>query len=417
MANFENIAINRLTHGNIELISELSLEYFSGKYQKIVKLILEHYDSTSTLPDVATLKATIESRAPVAVRGGFTALVDASDSINSDITNDTLVSSLREQHILRSVDGQIEDLLEAQRSKDAGKVKSILSGLLEDLSVQNVSISEFTDAIEQDDHFSISPSGLGGEFDELIGGGFSGLTVITAKSGGGKSILLQQSAIEAFKAGKNVLYLSLELSGKVLGNRVKSYLSKVPFGTINTGKTSPAEDKIIKDTMDKTFKGKKNVWRVTTSPVDTDELLNIIKVEKQLHDIDVVIIDYLALISPSKYDRGESWVTISNLVKKLHKYTMQENVVIVTAAQINEVKKAKDAVEPEITTRGSKEIEFSATQMYYLDKLDNEASSENDEEVHLALYQIKNRIAKRVHSMLIGNFSTMQVSDTGIRIN
>ena len=416
MASFESIAINRLVRGNVELIPELSLDYFSGKAQKIVKLILEHYDTTTRLPDKDTLKATIESRAPVSVRGGFVAMVDAAASIESDISDDSLVTSLREQHILRNVDKQIEELLEAQRNKDAQKVKGVLSSLLENLSIQNVSISEFTDAIEEDDHFTVTPSGLGEEFDELIGGGFSGLTVITAKSGGGKSILLQQSAVEAFKSGKNVLYLSLELSGKVLGNRVKSYISGVPFGKINSGTMTESERTLVTKTMEETFKGKKNTWRVTTSPVDTDELLNIIKVEKQLHDIDVVIIDYLALVSPSKYDRGEGWVTISNLVKKLHKYTMQENIVIVTAAQVNEVKKAKDGVEPEITTRGSKEIEFSATQMYFLDKLEGDAGEDADVS-QLALYQIKNRLAKKVHSIVEGDFSTMKVRDTGFRLN
>ena len=153
---------------------------------------------------------------------------------------------------------------------------------------------------------------------------------------------------------------------------------------------------------------------MTSSPVDTDELLNIIKVEKQLHEIDIVVIDYLALVSPSKYDRGEGWVTISNLVKKLHKYTMQENVVIVTASQVNEVKKAKDGVEPEITTRGSNEIEFSATQMYYMEKVEN---SDDLDTIPLQLFQIKNRLAKKVHSVVDGDFGTMKVTDNGIRLN
>ena len=416
MVSFESIALNKLMRGDVELIPEISIDYFSGKHQKIFKLMLEYYSDHSKLPDVTTLKATIESRAPVAVRGGFAAMVDAAYLTDSSMENDALVSSLRDAHILRNVDSQIEELLEAQRSKDAPKVKALLAGLLEDLSIQNVSIDEFRDAIEVDDHFTVAPSGLGVEFDELIGGGFSGLTVITAKSGGGKSILLQQSAIESFKSGLNVLYLSLELSGKVLGNRVKSYISGVPFGTINTGKTSEAEKKLIKDSMDEVFEGKKNTWRMTTSPVDTDELLNIIKVEKQLHDINVVVIDYLALVSPSKYDRGEGWITISNLVKKLHRYTMQENVVIVTASQVNEVKKAKDGVEPEITTRGSKEIEFSATQMYYLENSEV-GGTDDGSESQLTLYQLKNRLAKKVHSIITGDFSIMKVTDTGFRIN
>lgn len=413
MVSFEYIAINKLLQGNVELIPELSIPYFSGKTQKLFTLVLEYYSENSSLPNAEILKATINTRAPVAVRSGFLAIVDAISQTDTSISDEILVSSLKETFVLRNVDNKIEELLDAQREKDASKVKSLLSGLLESLSVQNVKIGDFVDEIDKDDHFTVTPSGLGAEYDELIGGGFSGVTVVTAKSGHGKSILLQQCAIESFLAGKNILYLSLELSGKVLGNRVKSYLSGIPFGTINANKLTSDETKLIQQVMEKTFKDKKNKWRVSTSPVDTDELLNIIKVEKQLHDIDVVIIDYLALVSPSKYDRGEGWVTMANLVKRLHKYTMQENVVIVTASQINEVKKAKDGLEPEISTRGSKEIEFSATQMYYMEKL----ASEDPESAQMQLFQIKNRLAKKTHSIVNGEFSTMKVTDTGVRIN
>lgn len=415
MASFEYMAINKLLKGEVELISELALPYFTDKTQKIYKIILEYYSENSKLPSAETLKATIETRAPVAVRGGFMAMVDAICKTDDTTSSDVVVSSLKEGFVLRSVDNQIEELLDAQRNKDAGKVKGILSGLLENLSVQSVKIGDFVDAMEEDDHFTVTPTGLGEEFDELIGGGYSGVSVITAKSGHGKSILLQQAGIESFLAGKNVLYLSLELSGKVLGNRVKSYLTGIPFGTINSGKTTPSEDKLIKETLEKTFSGRKNKWRVSTSPVDTDELLNIIKVEKQLHDIDVVIIDYLALVSPSKYDRGESWATMANLVKRLHKYTMSDDVVIVTASQVNDVKKGGDGVEPTITTRGSKEIEFSATQLFYIEKV--EEGQETDGESPMALYQIKNRLAKKVHSVVNGNFGCMKVADTGVRLN
>ena len=414
MASFELQALHKLLTGDAELIPDLDKTYFSGNHQKIYNLILEYYTEHHQLPSADALKGIINVRAPVAVRGGFAALVDA--TLKADITtpNEIVVSSLKEAHILRAVDKQMEELIDAQRAKDANKVKGILSSLLEDLSIKNVRIGDFREAIEEDDHFSTVPSGIGEAYDEIIGGGYSGLTVVTAKSGHGKSILLQQCAIEAYKSGRNVLYMSLELSNMVLGNRVKSYVSGVPFGTINSKKMSPEEKKLVDKSMDEVFhKDNKHVWRTTDSPVDTDELLNIIQVEKQLHDIDLVVIDYLALVSPSKYDRGEGWVTVSNLVKRLHKYTKEAGIVIVTASQINEVKKAKDGVEPEITTRGSKEIEFSATQMFYLEKVE----SEDPDVTPMTLFTIKNRLAKKVHSIMDGNFATMQVNDTGVRLN
>jgi replicative DNA helicase len=414
MSNFETIAISKLLHGDVELIPDISLAYFSGHNQALYKRVLEYYSENHELPTANILKGIIGVRAPTHLRGGLMALVDAAEKADTAVSNEVLTNSLKDAFILRGVDQQMDELIEAQRSTDAVKVKGILSALLEDISIQNVKIGDFIDEIENDDHFTVVPSGLGKDFDELIGGGYSGLTVVTAKSGHGKSILLQQCAVESYKAGLNVLYLSLELSPKVLGNRIKSYISGISFGAINSGKITDDELKTVNEEMRKVFHpDRDNIWRVTASPVDTDELLNIIKVEKQLHNINVVVIDYLALISPSKYDRGEGWVTISNLVKKLHKYTMQENIVIVTASQVNEVKKAKDGVEPEITTRGSKEIEFSATQMYYIEKENPEDAADSA----MRYYQIKNRLAKKVHSIVEGDFATMRVIDSNIRLN
>lgn len=413
MASFENIALNKLLQGQVDLLPDLSLDYFSGMSNKVYRIILDYYSEHNRLPTTDMLKATINSVAPVAKRGVYVAMVDSITSTDTaSVDNTELVKALADGFTLRNVDDKMEELLDAQRNKDANKVKGILSNLLEDLSIQRVSIGNFQDEIEKDDHFTVVPSGLGEAFDQEIGGGYAGVTLITAKSGGGKSILLQQCAIESFIAGKNVLYLSLELSPKVLGNRVKAYLTGLSFTDINAGKLTPEQKTLVDTRMAEVFNGKTNKWRVSSSPVDTDELLNIIKVEKQLHDIDLVVIDYLSLVSPSKYDRGEGWVTLSNLVKRLHKYTMSENLVIVTAGQINEVKKGKDNMEPEITTRGSKELEFSSTQFYYLE------AHESQDPAHtpMTLFQKKNRIAKKTHRIVEGSFSTMQVKDTGINL-
>jgi len=414
MASFETTALSKLLHGEVELIADIHKQYFSGNNQKLYTLIIEYYGENLALPSADALKSLINVRAPVTVRGGFSALVDAAMKADISTSSDIVIKSLKEAFVLRNVDIQMEELIGAQRNKDAQKVKGILSGLLEDISIQKVKISSFIDAIEEDDHFAVTPSGLGEEYDELLGGGFSGLTIVTAGSGGGKSILLGQCAVESYKEGKNVLYLSLELSNKVLGNRTKSYTSGVNFGKINTNKTTEEEKQLIEDAMGDVFKETNtNVWRTTDNPIDVDELLNIIKVEHQLYNIDVVVIDYLALVSPAKSDRGESYTATMMLVRALHTMTKELGIVIVTASQVNEVSKAKDGMIPVIKTRGSQELEFSATQLLYIDRTE----SDDPDTQPLSVYMIKNRLAAPVHAVLEGDFRVMKMVDTGIRLN
>jgi len=411
--SFENIAINKLLNNEVELIPDIGKKQFSGRNVKLYELIVGFYSSHSKLPNADELKAVINDKAPTNVRGPFCAMVDNITTTDINTSNDIVIKALNEAMVLRNVDTEIEKLLEYQRNKDAEGVKGILSNLLEDISVNNVSIDDFTDAMNQEDNTKIVPSGLGEEHDELIGGGYTGVTLIGAASGAGKSIALQQCSLECFKAGLNVLFVSLELSGKVAGNRAKAYLSGVNFSKINSGKLTEEEGVLVQTKLDEAFKGKDNVYRFTSNQVDATELINVIKVEKQVHDIDVVVIDYLGLVSPAKNDRGESWASLANMVKQLHRMTISEGIVIVTATQINmEGNKLENGV-PKISTRGTKELLFSSSQFFFLQK---DADAPDEDEFPVICYTMKNRIAQPKHVILQAKMGQMRLDSTGVII-
>ena len=67
-------------------------------------------------------------------------------------------------------------------------------------------------------------------FDEMIGGGLARteLLLFSANSGGGKSVALANLAINFASRGLNVLYLSLELSEKMIAQRFDMMLTGIP---------------------------------------------------------------------------------------------------------------------------------------------------------------------------------------------
>jgi len=67
--------------------------------------------------------------------------------------------------------------------------------------------------------------------DEQIGGGVSAgeLAVVMAPTGGGKSMMLVRNAVSALRAGKKVLYYSLELSEEAIGQRFDACLNNIPL--------------------------------------------------------------------------------------------------------------------------------------------------------------------------------------------
>lgn len=410
MASYDQIIIAKLLKGEQELIPELRPELFDGRTSKLYSLIIEHYNTHMKLPNATVLSATVEERAPTASVGPFQAIIKRiSDLDVADIPNELALKSLTEAYVLRSVDDKIESLVEFQRDKDAKNVKLVLADLMESIAVQNVKIDDFAEAMESDEKLVTVPTGLGPGYDDLMGGGFTGLAVISAKSGGGKTILLLQSAIEAFLAGHSVMFLSLELSAKQLGNRMKAYLTGIPFHMINSGNLTEAERALITKTMDETFKGRDNQFRITTTHLDTVELINVMTVERQLHNVDAFYLDYIGLVSAPASDRGESWATTARLAKDLHKFSLKNEAVVVTGSQVSEVKKSKDGLSVEVVSRGSQEIKFSSSQMLYLEREEGSDAAIS--------YVVKNRLNQERHCMMETDFATMKFKDTGIILN
>ena len=72
-------------------------------------------------------------------------------------------------------------------------------------------------------------TGFGQAFDDLIGGGLARTEMIlfTANSGGGKSLALANLALNFSLSGKNVVYISLELSEQMIAQRFDQMLSGV----------------------------------------------------------------------------------------------------------------------------------------------------------------------------------------------
>jgi len=406
--NFSRIALSKLLHGEIELLQDLDTSMFIGKERKVYELILGQYAETQKLPSTVAISAVIEQRAPVNVRGAFQAFVDGLPDDTSGISNEELVTGLKGSRTLRAVDDRIEALVDAQRNRDFDTVKTLLSDTLEEVSLGGVKVDSLHDVMDNDEVIHSVPSGFGEEYDELLGNRFAGVTLITASSGGGKSTVLLDSAIEAFKEGQAVMFVSLELSAKALGARLKAYVSEIDFSRIIKGTTTPEEDALIAAKMKAFWGDRKDEFKIVTEQLDDKELLALVAVQAQTSKITAVYIDYLGLISSST--ATDSWKTLSNLVKALHKMTITHGIVVVTAAQIAEAKIEGNNLA--LTSRGSAELVFSSSVVLYLKKMDDEGETDA-----FVVYQAKNRYAKLVHSIFEGQLQYMKFKPTGILLN
>ena len=410
MVNFENLALKSLLDGDLSLLSQIKVDYFTKGNVKIYEKILEFFSQHNRLPTYNEITSLIQAKAPANVVPQFVALIQSIQNITDQtIDTDLVAQELKEAFTIRTVDREIVELVEANKIKDTKEVKRLLNLLSEKINLSGVKVVNLEDVKDEDDTHTLVRTFLDRESEsEFFGGGHTGLTIYSAESGGGKSIALGQTALNNFKDGKNVMFISLELSRKVMYNRLISAESNVDFSIINEGAQNKEQQEAMGKAHAKLFgKGNPNKFLIIDDDITDTELINLISVESQINKIDVFVIDYLQLVEPDS--SGDEWKSLTKLCKKLHKLTKAFDIAIVSASQVNEEGTEKGSIMPKISARGSKEVKFSSSQFVHFAK-DRETGMLN-------MFQMKNRIGKTKHLILEPEFEHMKINSTGVELN
>lgn len=409
MIDFEKLALKALLDGQVSLVSHLKADYFTKGNVKLYEKILEFFASHKRLPTYTELGSLIQSKAPPTVVPQFLAIISSLQNITDAVDELLVVQELKEAYTIREVDKEIVDLVEANKTKDTKEVKRLLNLLNEKVNLGGIKIKSLEDVKDEDETHTLVRTFLDRESEaEFFGGGHTGLTIYSAESGGGKSIALGQTALNNYKDGKNVFFISLELSRKVMYNRLISAESGVDFSIINDRRQTPEQQKLMDDAHKALFDpNNKNKFLIIDDDITDGELINLISVESQINGIDVFVIDYLQLVEPDGF--GDEWKSLTKLCKRLHKLTKQYNIAIISASQVNEEGTEKGSILPKISSRGSKEVKFSSSQFIHFAK-DRETGMLN-------MFQMKNRIAKMKHLILEPEFEHMKMNSTGVELN
>jgi len=406
-SNWAGLALAKLvTDYDKELFLELDKEYFDGVYAPIFHIIQQHFSEVQKLPSIETLEALVTAKAPKTQLPVVAGVISAIKDTNiKDIDATEIIKGLRDKKLLRTMDAQIASLTQAALQKDTEEVRTILNGVVEDVNISRAKPTNFLEAMEAEDTSKIVTSGIDGLDQHLIG--MAGLTIVSGASGSGKSAFLLEAAIGQFKAGHSILFISLELSAQVLGKRLKASLTGIPFGKIVSGDLTKDEKITIAKAMKEFFSDPDKHFRIVTTPLDSEELLNLIKVEKALYNIDLAYIDYLNIIGAPKGTEA-GWKNLSNTAQALHRLSMEIGVVSVSASQTDLEKAPRGGAYPVIRTRGSAELLFSATLLLYLYKpeFDDGGNGENA----IVLYVMKNRNAAQCQLLMEADFSLMKYS-------
>ena len=167
---------------------------------------------------------------------------------------------------------------------------------------------------------------MDGIFKDGLGKGELG--VVIAPTGAGKSMALVHLGAQAVKAGKTVVYYTLELQDTVVGSRFDSCITGFPLGDLKGLKEEIFD--MVKD-----LSGNLIIKEYPTRSASTNTLkTHLEKLKNRGIDVDMVIVDYADLLRPASVQR-ERRHELENLYEDLRGMAQEFKLCVWTASQTN----------------------------------------------------------------------------------
>jgi replicative DNA helicase len=172
--------------------------------------------------------------------------------------------------------------------------------------------------------------------DEKLYGGFNRgeLNIFAGGSGAGKSLFLQNLALNWAKQGLNVVYVSLELSEGLCSMRMDSMLT----GTSTKEIYKQIDDVDLKVRMAGKKSGNLQIVQLPNG-ITVNDLKSWLKefTIQQGARVDCVVIDYLDLMMPAgqKISVADLFIKDKLVSEELRNFAIQGNYFLATASQLN----------------------------------------------------------------------------------
>lgn len=163
------------------------------------------------------------------------------------------------------------------------------------------------------------------------------LTLFAGASGSGKSLALCHLATTYLKQGKNVLYITLEMSEFMISQRIDTNLMDIKSDELYAMDKESYKKKVDKIRQKTT--GKLIVKEYPTGAAHAGHfrhLISELKIKKKF-DCDVIIVDYLGICASSrvKNNQANSYTIQKSIAEELRALAIENDCPVVSAGQLN----------------------------------------------------------------------------------
>lgn len=324
--------LNKILHSkDLSILTEngINRDYFLG-YENEYDFIINHYSKYNQVPDMETFISKFQ------------------DFENVEVTesDNYLVDTIREEYLYSlsvPIIKHAAELLKEDANEAARYLHSELQNLNPSYKVHAVDIIQsdsrlevFKDKANNKENWFI-PTGFK-ELDEIIGGWQAGeeFGVVFARTGQGKSWLLVKMAESAWKFGKNVGYISPEMSADKIGYRFDTLNNNLSNRALIRGNT----DEISIEEYSKYLSSIKssNCKFLVSTPLDFSKKITVDKLKAYCKEnkLDILFVDGITYLSDERFKRGDSkTITLTNISEDLMSLSVELKIPIIVVVQSN----------------------------------------------------------------------------------
>jgi KaiC/GvpD/RAD55 family RecA-like ATPase len=304
----------------------LNASHFINKFRPAMRFILKYADEFKVLPKIEHVNAETGSH--------FTHI----DNISIQ-HQDSFLKEIESFSKNKALANAVYDAVELIDKGNYGEVEkrvreAILISLQSDLGTNYFDDPRARLLAIKDGNGQVS-TGWKAVDEKLYGGINRGeITIWVAGSGVGKSLFLQNQALNLVKQGLNVVYISLELSEGLTSMRMDSMLTE--FGTRDIFRNLDAVEIKVKQSQRKS--GDLYVKQIPQGSTcnDIKVYLKNYEIERQRRP-DVLIVDYLDLVFPNnkKINPSDLFIKDKFVTEEMRGIGVEYKMIVLTASQLN----------------------------------------------------------------------------------
>jgi len=322
--------------------------FYKPAHQTIFEVVIDLFQKSQPI-DILTVHEGLKKNGTIDEVGGPNYIVELSNKVGSAANIEYHARILVQKYIQRELIRVSSDVIKDsyEDTKDVFQLLDDAEKSLYDITDQNLNtayekLGGLAVKVQKEiEELSLKEEGVTGittGFEELdsilLGWQPSDLVILAARPGMGKTAFALSLARNAALAGHSTAIFSLEMSKMQLTQRLLAMESEINSRKIRSGKLDEYEWKKLHEGVERM--SELDIYIDDTPGINIFELRAKCRRMKQNHDIKLIIIDYLQLMSSApNQSRGNREQEISSISRALKGMAKELNVPVITLSQLS----------------------------------------------------------------------------------